>query len=88
VREEDKQSEHYEEGICCERCHDVLTPEKRARLEEREKQSRLAAKRGEAHLGMSIKDAQRKKLEHKRALGAEVPKYLEIKVTKEQRSND
>ena len=88
LRDEDKQSKHYEEGICCERCYDVLTPEKRARLAEREKQSRLAANRGEAHLGMSIKDAQRKKLEHKLSLGAKVPKYLEIKVTKEQNSND
>ena len=82
LREQDKQSEHYEEGICCERCYDVLSPEKRARLEEREKQTRLAAQRGESHLGMSIKEAQRKKIARKQALGAKIPKYLQAKAKK------
>ncbi len=76
LRELDKQAEHYEEGICCERCHDVLTPEKRSRLEERKKQTRLAKERGVAHLGMSLKEARRRKLESKRALGAKVPNHL------------
>jgi len=88
LREEDKQSEHYEEGVCCERCYDVLTPEKRARLEEREKQSRLAAERGETHLGMSIEEAQQQKIARKRALGAKVPKYLQAKVKKNRASHD
>ncbi|MDQ6954580.1 MAG: rhodanese-related sulfurtransferase [Mariprofundaceae bacterium] len=61
LREADKHAEYYEEGICCERCYEVLTVAKRARLEEREKQSRLAKARGERHLGMSMKEAQRKK---------------------------
>jgi len=65
LHEVDKHSLHYEEGICCERCYDVLTPEKRSRLEEREKQSRLAKERGETHLGMSIKEAQHRKLARK-----------------------
>ncbi|MBL4775456.1 MAG: rhodanese-related sulfurtransferase [Mariprofundus sp.] len=72
----DKQAEHFETGICCERCYDVLTAEKRQRLEERQKQTELAAERGEAHLGMSLKDAQQRKLEKKRALGAKAPKHL------------
>jgi len=88
LHDNDKKSEHYKEGISCERCYDVLTPEKRARLEEREKQSRLAAQRGEAHLGMSIKEAQRRKAEHKRSLGAKIPKYLELTINKKDISHD
>ena len=80
LKPEDKQAEHYEEGVCCERCFDVLTAEKRTRLEERQKQTTLAKQRGEAHLGMSIKEAQRQKLEKKRALGAKVPGHLQRKV--------
>ncbi len=72
----DRQSTHYREGICCDRCYDVLTPAKISSLEERHKQETLAKERGEAHLGMTLKDAQRKKLEHKRALGAKVPNHL------------
>ncbi len=72
----DRESEYFREGVCCDRCHDVLTPEKQRRLEERHKQEQLAKARGEAHLGMSLKDAQRKKLEKKRALGAKVPNHL------------
>ncbi|WP_038248808.1 oxygen-dependent tRNA uridine(34) hydroxylase TrhO [Ghiorsea bivora] len=72
----DRQSGHYREGVCCSRCYDVLTPEKQRRLEERHKQEQLAKERGEVHLGMSLKDAQRKKLEKKRALGAKVPNHL------------
>jgi len=80
LTEADKQMAHFETGVCCERCYDVLTPEKRQRLEERQKQTRLAAERGEAHLGMSLKDARRRKLEKKRALGAKAPNHLIRKV--------
>ncbi|MDQ6988326.1 MAG: rhodanese-related sulfurtransferase [Mariprofundaceae bacterium] len=76
ITAEDKQHPHYEDGICCARCFDVLSPEKRSRLSERQKQENLAQQRGEAHLGMSLQDAQRRKLESKRALGAKVPGHL------------
>lgn len=79
----DRLSTHFREGICCDRCYDVLTPVKVSSLEERHKQETLAKARGEAHLGMSLKDAQRKKLEHKRALGAKVPNHL-LKHAKKQ----
>jgi len=81
---QDVLSEHYIEGICCDRCFDVLSEDKRSRLEERQKQKLLAEARGETHLGMSIKDAQKRKLEKRRALGAKVPKYLEKKVAVKQ----
>lgn len=48
---EDKKSEHYEEGICCPKCHDRLTDEQRARRTERLKQVKLAENRGELHVG-------------------------------------
>jgi len=72
----DIQSEHYEEGICCERCHDVLTANKRSSLEERKKQTRLAKERGDLHLGMSLDVARKRKLGSKLALGAMVPNHL------------
>lgn len=60
---QDVLSEHYIEGICCHRCFDVLSEDKRSRLEERRKQNQLAKARGETHLGMSLKEAQQRKLE-------------------------
>jgi UPF0176 protein len=79
LSERDRLSEHYEQGICCERCYDVLGDDKRASLAERQKQTLLAEQRGEAHLGMSLKAAQKRKLEEKRALGAKVPHHLRPK---------
>lgn len=76
LSEKDKTSEYYEKGICCARCYDVLSLEKRNSLAERQKQTMLAEQRGEAHLGMSLRAAQRRKLEEKRALGAKIPHHL------------
>ena len=76
LAEADKQSEHYEEGVCCERCYDVLTADKRSRLEERKKQTRLAKERGVPHLGMSLPEARQRKRTARQALGAKVAKHL------------
>ncbi|KZX60361.1 hypothetical protein A3709_12290 [Halioglobus sp. HI00S01] len=51
ITDEDKHSEQYRAGICCPRCADRLTPEQMARFEERQKQTQLAAERGERHVG-------------------------------------
>ncbi len=51
VRTGDKLSPKYEEGISCPRCYDSLTEERRASLQERQKQMKLAAARGELHVG-------------------------------------
>lgn len=40
----DKQSPHYEEGVSCPYCYDILTPEKRDRLLEKRKQLELSKK--------------------------------------------
>ncbi|KAF0676394.1 oxygen-dependent tRNA uridine(34) hydroxylase TrhO [Profundibacterium mesophilum] len=41
----------FEEGVRCHRCAPVQSPEQTARFRERQKQMRLAADRGESHLG-------------------------------------
>ncbi|MCB5411049.1 rhodanese-related sulfurtransferase [Pseudogemmobacter faecipullorum] len=48
---EDRQSPHYEPGVCCPACLEEYSAEDRARFREREKQMRLAEARGERHLG-------------------------------------
>ena len=44
-------SEHYVEGESCPHCFDKTTAEQKERFREREKQIRLAAERGEEHIG-------------------------------------
>lgn len=51
ITEQDKLSEHYQHGISCPHCFDKSTPEQKARFQEREKQMKLAAERGEVHIG-------------------------------------
>jgi UPF0176 protein len=48
----------FENGISCPHCKADLDPDRAARFAERQKQMRLAAERGEAHLGI---DPRRKK---------------------------
>lgn len=48
---EDTASPDYREGICCPRCAADLTPEKEARLMERQRQTELARARNERHVG-------------------------------------
>jgi len=47
----DRQNPAYQEGVCCHRCADELTPEKAARRAERQRQVALAAERNELHVG-------------------------------------
>jgi UPF0176 protein len=48
---QDKQSEHYEEGVSCPRCYELTDDESKARFAERRKQIALAKARGEHHIG-------------------------------------
>ena len=50
ICDEDKASEHFQEGVSCPHCHDVTTPEQKSRFMERQKQIELARERGESHL--------------------------------------
>ena len=51
VSPEGRASPHYVEGVCCERCHDTRTDEQRQAALERDRQVRIAERRGIAHIG-------------------------------------
>ncbi|WP_420139723.1 rhodanese-related sulfurtransferase [Sphingomonas sp.] len=51
IRPEDRASPLYQEGVSCPACHADRTDEQRAGYAERERQTRLAAARGETHVG-------------------------------------
>ena len=57
--EQDLSSEHYEEGVSCPRCISKITPERMARLRERQKQVQLARKRKVSHIGLKMPDRQK-----------------------------
>lgn len=61
ITEEEKQSEKYIQGVSCPRCFDKTSDDQKERYREREKQMRLAEKRGDAHMGHEVS----KKLGHK-----------------------
>lgn len=48
----DRASDKYREGISCPACHDSLTPERRANLEQRWRQVLLAEQRQQKHIGV------------------------------------
>ncbi len=52
INNDDKNSEHYEEGVSCPHCYEDLTPERAARLRERQHQVNLARKRNQYHIGV------------------------------------
>lgn len=52
ITEEQKQSQHYIEGISCERCYDKITDDQRTRFEQRQLQINLAKKRNQQHIGI------------------------------------
>ncbi|AQR63261.1 hypothetical protein BZG35_00340 [Brevundimonas sp. LM2] len=45
-------SARFVEGVCCDRCFDTLTEAQRAGALERDRQVKLAAERGQAHIGV------------------------------------
>jgi len=51
INGEDRASEHYIHGIQCPHCYATLSNERRAALQQRQKQMELAKARGEAHIG-------------------------------------
>jgi UPF0176 protein len=55
IKAADKKNEKYIEGIACPHCHDTLSAEKKSAAAERHKQMKLAASRGEKHIGAQYK---------------------------------
>ncbi|MEL7545845.1 MAG: rhodanese-related sulfurtransferase [Pseudomonadota bacterium] len=54
ISPQDRQSPLFELGVSCPRCHGTHSAEKLAALRERQKQVRLAAERGESHIGDEV----------------------------------
>ena len=52
VSAEGRASPHYAEGVCCARCHESRTDDQKAAALERDRQVRIAERRGIAHIGM------------------------------------
>jgi len=65
ITDEDKQSAHYIAGASCPRCVDEKSDDQRSRFLEREKQMRLARKRGEEHLGQEASELLQRKRQDK-----------------------
>ncbi|OUR84480.1 hypothetical protein A9Q77_01465 [Marinomonas sp. 42_23_T18] len=57
ITEEEKQSEHFEQGVSCHHCVDKYTDAQRKRFSERERQVQLAKERGEEHIGAEVSEA-------------------------------
>lgn len=53
ISPEGQKSPNYVEGISCDYCIDERTDEQRKRYEARQQQMKLAAKRGEGHIGIN-----------------------------------
>ena len=51
LSEADLAHEHYEEGVSCHQCFPERSDEQRARYRERQRQEKLAAARGDEHIG-------------------------------------
>lgn len=61
ITEADKQSDLYEKGVSCPKCHGSHTEEQIARFREREKQVELSRLRNEEHLGNEARDIMQKR---------------------------
>lgn len=56
LSEEDRKSEHFEEGVSCPHCYDTLSEKTRLRAESRQQQVSLAQKNGTTHMGKVYED--------------------------------
>ena len=56
ITEDDKLTDKYIKGVCCPRCFDDTTEEKKIRSAERQKQIDLAHKRGDEHIAINMKE--------------------------------
>lgn len=70
ISEADKTLASYQLGVSCKHCLGTRTSERQQRLEERQKQIRLAAARGQPHLGGEVQGFQQAQKAKKRAAKA------------------
>ena len=59
ITAEQKESEHYQKGVCCPLCYNSLSDDQKQRFAERQKQMDLAKARNEAHIGAPPPQRQR-----------------------------
>jgi len=65
ITEQDQQSKHYLKGVSCHHCFDKHDASQIKRYEERERQMKLAKKRGETHIGTSMQETIRQRKQQK-----------------------
>ncbi len=65
ITEEDKASEHYQQGVSCPHCFGKVSGDQKKRFAEREKQMELARQRNEFHMGEDARKTTEKKREKK-----------------------
>ncbi len=65
ITDDDKQSEHYQEGISCPYCYDKHSHSQVKRFAERERQVQLARERGEVHIGQPMQETIRRRKREK-----------------------
>ncbi len=56
ITDSDTKSEKYVTGVSCPHCYDNVSPERKARFRERQKQVDLARQRGEQHIGSEVRE--------------------------------
>lgn len=76
ITEADKQSELFEAGVSCPKCHGQHSEEQIARFREREKQVQLAQERNEAHVGSDARLATKQRRQQKAAQRREQKKAM------------
>ncbi len=67
ITEQDKQSELFEQGVSCPKCHGTHSEAQIARFREREKQVQLAKERDEEHVGTEARLAIKRRRQDKAA---------------------
>ena len=67
ITEQEKQHQHYQEGLSCHHCFGTLDTEQKQRFAERQKQISLAKQRGEEHIGNAAQEATERRRAEKRA---------------------
>lgn len=65
ITEDDKNSEHYQQGVSCPHCYDKHSRDQIRRFAERERQVKLANKRGENHIGQPMEETIERRRERK-----------------------
>ena len=67
ITEQEKEHQHYQEGLSCHHCYGTVDEEQKQRFAERQKQVKLAKERGEEHIGNAAQEAAERRRAEKKA---------------------